>query len=406
MTALIGVENTHNFCGGRILPAGFMEGLNGIATKHNIPIHLDGARIWNAAAATGISLSNLATHADSLSVCLSKGLGAPAGSLLVGPAAFVTRARRIRKVLGGGMRQIGVIAAAGLQGLDDFEAGMLTNDHIRAKRLARSIRELPFVDVDPSTVETNMVIIRCLGYEASTIATLLKEEGVNVLAIAADILRVVVHRDITDDDIDLVIEAFQKVGAILARGNADAINSINEIGINTNVNAKTAHSFPDEPSGGPSQAVAWSNSNEVIVVQGKDLQGKDLIGGEGREDGGAYDDDDEKAYFDNVDTMRYEEVVVHGMSVSDQGFCVFLRGLSSQRLARVLVTPKDPMADGLDRERAETPEAVTLLQLLQGIDVESYLPPNALASKFPDVTKDNLLKIELYRLVIDDACMK
>ena len=125
VTKLICIENTHNACGGTVLPISFLKELKDLSDKHNIPIHLDGARIWNAIKAMKKEPHEISIYVDSLSVCLSKGLGAPIGSLLIGSMGFIIKARRIRKALGGGMRQVGILAAAGIKALDDFETNIL-----------------------------------------------------------------------------------------------------------------------------------------------------------------------------------------------------------------------------------------------------------------------------------------
>ena len=138
-TRLLCVENTHN---GRILPLFFLQEAKQIASNHGIAVHMDGARIWNALEASHIQPKTIASYVDSLSVCLSKGLGAPIGSLLVGPTDFIEKARRIRKSLGGGMRQSGILAAAGLVALDDFERGILAEDHKKTQRLYQGVLQM------------------------------------------------------------------------------------------------------------------------------------------------------------------------------------------------------------------------------------------------------------------------
>ena len=142
-TKLVAIEDTHNYCGGRVLPTGYLDRLGELTREHAVPLHLDGARIWNAATATGLSLPEMVRGADSVAVSLSKGLGAPAGSMLLGPAPFIERARKFRKALGGGMRQVGVLAAAGLQALVDYEGGLLVADHSRTRRLATALSTIP-----------------------------------------------------------------------------------------------------------------------------------------------------------------------------------------------------------------------------------------------------------------------
>jgi threonine aldolase len=218
-TELICIENTHNVCGGKVLPLSFMEELyKEVNKKYIIPIHLDGARLWNAISATELPPSKLTSYVDSLSVCLSKGLGAPVGSLLVGCQEFIVKARRIRKALGGGMRQSGVLAAAGLQAINDFEKGLLLNDHLRASKLAQNIECLPAFKLF-STVETNILFISILKYHpdwdpemvSSKVSNMFKEKGVIVSAWSPSLLRMVVHRDISEENTEYIIQCLQEI---------------------------------------------------------------------------------------------------------------------------------------------------------------------------------------------------
>jgi threonine aldolase len=188
---------------------------------NNIPIHLDGARIWNAIYACRSTPQEIASYVDSLSVCLSKGLGAPIGSLLVGPADFIKKARRIRKALGGGMRQVGIVGAAGLQALDDFETGILLYDHIRTLNLARALKKYKSFKVHE--VQTNIIFADIVVYDkswnkdhvSSHINKLLTQKGVCISAWAPLLIRIVVHRDINDDDIEKTIQVFKEVDEYL-----------------------------------------------------------------------------------------------------------------------------------------------------------------------------------------------
>jgi len=221
-TELICIENTHNVCGGKVLPLSFIEELymqvNKNKNKNIIPIHLDGARIWNAISATGLSPSNMTNYVDSLSVCLSKGLAAPVGSLLVGCQEFIVKARRIRKALGGGMRQSGVLAAAGLQALNDFEKGILIQDHLRAATLAKKIELLPAFKLF-STVETNILFIHLIKYPdywdsktvSSQVSKRLKEKGILISAWSPLLIRIVIHRDISNENVDYVIQCLEEI---------------------------------------------------------------------------------------------------------------------------------------------------------------------------------------------------
>ena len=190
-TAAISVENTHNFAGGTVLPLADLEALRGWADQVGVRIHLDGARLWNAHVATGNPLAAYARTADVVSVCLSKGLGAPVGSLLVGSADTVAEARVWRKRLGGGMRQIGILAAAGLYALD-HHVERLAEDHANAALLAQAC------GVDPATVDTNIVVLSrpdAPAYVAAAAA-----EGVLVSAVGAATVRLVTHLDVSRAD--------------------------------------------------------------------------------------------------------------------------------------------------------------------------------------------------------------
>jgi threonine aldolase len=220
-TKLICIENTHNACGGKVVLTSFMEQLKTLADSYNIPIHLDGARIWNALTASGKKPHEISCYVSSLSVCLSKGLGAPVGSLLVGSADFIKKARRTRKALGGGMRQVGILGAAGLKALDDFESGILINDHKRTTKLAEEIKNLKSFTVH--NVETNIIFMHIKLYDkswdmklvSSNVNDLLKKKGVCVSVWEPLLIRIVVHRDISDDDIDKTIQTFKDVDGYL-----------------------------------------------------------------------------------------------------------------------------------------------------------------------------------------------
>lgn len=211
-TRLICIENTHNRCGGAILPQGYMSQLRDLADKHGLSIHLDGARIFNAAVALGVDAAVLAEHADSVSFCLSKGLSAPVGSLVCGSAAFIREARRQRKMLGGGMRQVGVLAAAGIVALTTM-VDRLAEDHANARRLAEGLATLPGLHVDAALVTTNIVIAEMepAAISPRLFASALAERGVRVNPIEGRRFRAVTHRGIADQDIDYTLTAAAKV---------------------------------------------------------------------------------------------------------------------------------------------------------------------------------------------------
>ncbi len=156
-TALICIENSHNLCGGTVLSVEQVAAITTLAHSHSIPVHMDGARIFNAACALGIPVSTLVKDVDSVMFCLSKGLSAPVGSILVGSRKFIHRAHRVRKILGGGMRQAGILAAAGIVALEHM-VERLAEDHEHCQQLARGLADFPQVDIDPQRVVTNILI--------------------------------------------------------------------------------------------------------------------------------------------------------------------------------------------------------------------------------------------------------
>jgi threonine aldolase len=212
-TSLICVENTHNNWGGAVLPLENLKGLRAVADRHGLRLHIDGARIYNASTASGVPVIDYARQADSVMFCLSKGLSAPIGSMLVGPKDFIDYGRRIRKALGGGMRQVGVIAAAGLIALTEM-TGRLGDDHRRAKTLARGIAAFPGVKIDPIPVETNIIIFGFEHPEFSVPAFLgeLQKRGILALPAPGGIgIRMVTHKDVDDADVDRAIAAFKEI---------------------------------------------------------------------------------------------------------------------------------------------------------------------------------------------------
>ncbi len=206
---LIVLENTHNRCDGSPLGPDYMASVADLSRRLGLKIHVDGARIFNAAVALGVDPKALTAAADSVSFCLSKGLGAPAGSLVCGSKAFIARARRVRKVLGGGMRQAGVLAAAGIVSLTEM-VDRLEEDHENAKALARGLSRIPGIEIDSRRVKTNIVYFK-LAREGSTpsqFAERLAATGVRVLPVDSRRLRAVTHYPITKGDIEAALEAF------------------------------------------------------------------------------------------------------------------------------------------------------------------------------------------------------
>lgn len=205
---LVCVENTHNMAGGSIWPLGSTRDVCETARELGLATHLDGARLWHATAATGISEADYAAGFDTVSVCFSKGLGAPMGSALAGSAALIERARRFKQLFGGGFRQAGMMAAGALYAVEHHRA-RLTEDHRRARELADGLTRLGGIEVDPNGVETNIVRFRTRGLTASELAGRLRERGVKVLAQGAAELRAVTHLDVSDDGVGRALEAFE-----------------------------------------------------------------------------------------------------------------------------------------------------------------------------------------------------
>jgi threonine aldolase len=214
-TALIVVENTHNYAGGRIVPLATMEAIGALARRRGLKVHLDGARLFNASVATKTPVASFATPADLATFCFSKGLCCPAGSMLVGPTELIERARRIRKALGGGMRQVGILAAAGEFALDHL-VERLAEDHERARKLAKAVAGLPGCKVDVAHVETNILFVERPRGDAPALETKLRERGVATSALATDRLRFVTHRDVGDADVERAIAAMERATRELA----------------------------------------------------------------------------------------------------------------------------------------------------------------------------------------------
>jgi len=204
-TTAIAVENTHNFGGGTVQPLEEIKKLRQESEKLGIALHLDGARIWNAHIASGVDFKEYGKYFDTISVCLSKGLGAPVGSLMLSTKDRILKARQWRKRYGAGMRQAGILAAAGHYALDN-NLPLLKNDHQRAKSIANAISAVAPKIIDPTTVETNIVglDITSLKITASDLSAQLKEKGVLASALGPKYLRLVTHLDLTDGDIETV----------------------------------------------------------------------------------------------------------------------------------------------------------------------------------------------------------
>ncbi len=216
-THLIILENTHNRCCGTPVSTEYMNRVGDLAEKHHLKIHVDGARIFNASTALGVSPAELAKRADSITFCLSKGLGAPVGSVVCGSTAFIAKARRARKVLGGGMRQAGIIAAAGIVALTEM-VDRLEMDHENAGRLAKGLDAIDGIHVDIDTVQTNIVYFEMAdnGPTGHDFAQMAEKEGVRVLALDHKRLRAVTQYQISKQDVDAAILRFKKAAKRLS----------------------------------------------------------------------------------------------------------------------------------------------------------------------------------------------
>jgi threonine aldolase len=211
-TKLICLENTHNRCGGACLTPDYMRRVRALADKYNLKIHLDGARVFNAAVALDVDVRELTRDADSLSFCLSKGLSAPVGSLVCGPADFIHEAHRARKVLGGGMRQGGVIAAAGIVALEQM-VDRLAEDHAHARRLAKGLADIPGITLDPSRVQTNLVYfdLEDVAPDAAEFCGSIAERGVKMGPTGPRRIRAVTHYGIEADHIEQALAVVAQV---------------------------------------------------------------------------------------------------------------------------------------------------------------------------------------------------
>jgi len=210
-TRLVSLENSHNRHGGTILPLDEIQKVRQVCNEFGLILHLDGARIWNAHVATGISLPELTRPFDSVSVCLSKGLGAPIGSMILGSAEFIEKCRRVRKLFGGGMRQVGIIAAAGLYAVKN-NIGRLAEDHANAKSLAQDLNELDLFDIDLSRVETNIVVANITtNHSVDTVLARMKDAGVLAVPFGPKRIRMVTHLGITHADCEEALQRIKKV---------------------------------------------------------------------------------------------------------------------------------------------------------------------------------------------------
>lgn len=211
-TGLICTEQTHLFSGGTIVPLDYLEEVYSLAHHHGALVHMDGARIFNAQAETGIDFVDYGKFCDSLMVSLSKGLSCPIGSILIGDGSFIERARRVRKWLGGGMRQVGYIAACGLVALEET-VPMLGEDNARCRRLGGAILGIDGVQMAQATIDTNILFLEITqaSIDAPMVEAALADEGILTLALGHRLLRFVTHRHITDADLERAVAALQTV---------------------------------------------------------------------------------------------------------------------------------------------------------------------------------------------------
>jgi len=203
-TKLLSLENTIN---GKVLPLSYLAQASAFANEHQLSLHLDGARVYNAAVALDVNIKEISQHFDSMTICLSKGLGAPIGSLVLGSTSFIEKARRWRKVLGGGMRQVGILAAAGKIALTD-NVIKLKEDHNNAVYLAKALSHIEGISVDLSQVQTNMVFVKIVNHiNIQEVALALKEK--DILITPSHNMRLVTHLDISLKDINIFVETFK-----------------------------------------------------------------------------------------------------------------------------------------------------------------------------------------------------
>jgi threonine aldolase len=213
VTGLVCLENTHNRHGGTCCTPEEIAAVAAVAHSAAVAVHLDGARIFNAAVALGRPVAEFARHVDSITFCLSKGLGAPVGSLVCGSGEFVAHARRVRKMLGGGMRQVGVLAAAGLVALESM-VDRLAEDHDHARRLAAEVSKLPGIRIDLKSVQTNIVIFHVERADgAARLVTGALARKVKIHQIGPTSIRCVTHKDVDGEDVDRALEAFREIMA-------------------------------------------------------------------------------------------------------------------------------------------------------------------------------------------------
>jgi len=209
-TRLICLENTQNFCQGSPITPEYMTEVREIANKFGLKIHLDGARIFNAAVALGVPVAKLTEKVDSVMFCLSKGLSAPVGSLVCGSSDFIVKARKARKMVGGGMRQVGHIAAAGLIAINE-QVDRLQEDHDNAKFLASQLSVLDGIEVDVTRIKTNIIFFKLTGINGEVLLNQLEQNQIKILMTDADVFRAVLHREVSKEQVQTVVKTFQSI---------------------------------------------------------------------------------------------------------------------------------------------------------------------------------------------------
>jgi len=209
-TRLICLENTQNFCQGSPITPEYMTEVREIANKFGLKIHLDGARIFNAAVALGVPVAKLTEKVDSVMFCLSKGLSAPVGSLVCGSSDFIVKARKARKMVGGGMRQVGHIAAAGLIAINE-QVDRLQEDHDNAKFLASQLSDLDGIEVDVTRIKTNIIFFKLTGIDGEVLLNLLEHNQIKILMTDANVFRAVLHREVSKEQVQTVVKTFQSI---------------------------------------------------------------------------------------------------------------------------------------------------------------------------------------------------
>ncbi|CAM9719077.1 unnamed protein product [Chrysoparadoxa australica] len=422
VTRLMTLENTHNQCGGRVLTTDYVDAVGDIAHSRGVKLHMDGARIWNAAAALGESPARMVEACDTVSVCFSKGLAAPVGSMILGSEDFIGRARRTRKALGGGMRQAGFLAAAAAEGLKKM-LPRIGEDHAVAKKLALGLatvqEEWPgWLSIDVSTVETNILLmdlgteLRGRGVTAQAFVDRLVNKGVLAVAMTTWSVRFVTHYQISEQDAGKVMSAIRAVldevesskppappaklptasvvpsweeNKAAASKAEDAFDMHETLGEDGAVRGPIQDSIP---SGDPTAAAGAVYQSDVNVQDVEIVEQEPAVAPEVQQ---------AQAY--------YEEVEVSGVTVSDEGFIAILQSTHSPRALKIPITPADPLSTGLDKHEADTPEAITLLQLMQGIDVGAILPRDSICTKItcpvgggtPEVTEIRIHEVRASR---------